>query len=72
MAHLSAGKQVDLSGLDVWIQGSGLIVSDAQIDIEGVSGHLDFDAKAGEAPGRIEIWGINNGAYETLDVIPPN
>lgn len=72
MAHLSAGKQVDLSGLDGWIQGSGLIVSDAQIDIEGVSGHLDFDAKAGEAPGRIEIWGINNGAYETLDVIPPN
>lgn len=72
MAHLSAGQQVDLSGVDGWIKGSGLITSDGQIDIEGTSGHLDFDAKSGEAPGRIEIWGIKSGAFQTLSVVPPN
>ena len=72
MANLSAGKEVELAGPDAWIKGSGIMVSEGQMNSAGASGQLDFDAKAGEAPGRIEVWGVVNGVYETLSVVAPN
>jgi ABC-type branched-subunit amino acid transport system substrate-binding protein len=68
MANLSAGTKVELSGADAWIKGSGLMVSDGTIDIEGTSGSLQFDAKKGEAPGRVEVWTITGGQYVTQAV----
>jgi len=71
MSHLAAGQQVDLTGVDAWITGSGVMAKDGQIDINGTSGPLDFDASLGEAPGPVEVWAITNGAFVTQQVIPP-
>ncbi|MFT3769264.1 MAG: ABC transporter substrate-binding protein [Minicystis sp.] len=58
MSRLSAGTLVDLSGPNGWTKGKGVLVKDGQIDIEGTSGHLQFDPATGEAPAAIEIWDV--------------
>ena len=55
LAHLSAGKPVNLSPTE-WQSGIGALKSAGQINVEGTSGKLDFDATTGEAPGKIELW----------------
>ena len=55
LAHLSAGTMIDLNPTQ-WLSGIGELTSAGQINVEGTSGHLDFDPKTGEAPGKIEIW----------------
>jgi branched-chain amino acid transport system substrate-binding protein len=71
MSHLSAGQEVDLTGVDAWITGTGVLAKDGQINIVGTSGPLDFDASLGEAPGPVEIWSVVSGAYSTDKVISP-
>lgn len=41
------------------------------LDVEGASGALDFDAEKGEAPGRIELWTVRDGGFETLRIVAP-
>ena len=55
LAHLSMGKAVNLSPTE-WQSGIGALKSAGQINVEGTSGKLDFDATTGEAPGKIELW----------------
>ncbi|MEP7125688.1 MAG: ABC transporter substrate-binding protein [Byssovorax sp.] len=55
LAHLSAGKAVNLAPTE-WQSGIGVLKSAGQINVEGTSGKLDFDATTGEAPGKIELW----------------
>jgi branched-chain amino acid transport system substrate-binding protein len=55
LAHLSMGKAVNISPT-VWQSGIGELKSAGQINVEGTSGKLDFDATTGEAPGKIELW----------------
>ena len=73
MAHLSAGDLVPLNGVSAWPTGKGLLTTKGQINVDGVSGHLDFDAKTGEAPGRIVVWSIDTTAEVFKDgiTIPP-
>ena len=55
LAHLSAGKAIDLNPTD-WLNGVGELTKAGQINVEGTSGSLNFDPVTGEAPGKIEIW----------------
>lgn len=41
------------------------------IDVEGASGHLDFDPATGEAPSNIEVWQVVDGAFQTLEIAAP-
>jgi branched-chain amino acid transport system substrate-binding protein len=58
LAHLSAGKLVNISPTE-WLGGIGELKSAGQVNVEGTSGHLDFDPMTGEAPGKIEVWKAN-------------
>jgi ABC-type branched-subunit amino acid transport system substrate-binding protein len=58
LSKLSAGTSIDLGSIK-WQAGKSALLTDGQIDIEGTSGHLQFDAAKGEAPGAILIWGIS-------------
>lgn len=55
LAHLSMGEAENISPTK-WQTGIGVLKSAGQINVEGTSGHLDFDATTGEAPGKIELW----------------
>jgi ABC-type branched-subunit amino acid transport system substrate-binding protein len=58
MTKLSAGTLVDLNGPVGWTTGKNHIVLESQINVEGTSGHLQFDPATGEAPATIEVWGV--------------
>jgi branched-chain amino acid transport system substrate-binding protein len=41
------------------------------INVEGSSGHLDFDNSTGEAPADYEVWRIADGGFTTVKVVSP-
>jgi branched-chain amino acid transport system substrate-binding protein len=71
LAHLSAGTKVNVSPTD-WFSGIGELKSKGQIDIEGTSGPLKFDATTGEAPAAIEVWkaAADFTSFTTVMVVP--
>jgi branched-chain amino acid transport system substrate-binding protein len=73
MAQLSAGDPVPLNGVSAWPTGKGLITTKGKINVDGVSGPLDFDPKTGEAPGGILIWSIDAAGmgFPTVKIVPP-
>ena len=56
LTRLVNGTQVNVGKLGWSEVRSGLTTGDKTIDIVGVSGPLDFDINAGEAPAKIEVW----------------
>ncbi len=56
-----------------WDAGKGLMISPGQMNIDGTSGPLDFDAQTGEAPASILVWGIDQttSMFTTIQVVPP-
>ena len=72
LASLAAGVPVNVGPTGFTTGVSELVKPDGTIDVEGTSGHLDFDAETGEAPGPIEIWGVDatGTGFETLSVTP--
>ncbi|APR87140.1 Branched-chain amino acid ABC transporter, amino acid-binding protein [Minicystis rosea] len=73
LTKLSAGTLVDLNGVNAWTTGKGLIAQEGQIDVEGASGHLQFDPATGEAPGPIEVWGVDATLtdFTQIKIVPP-
>jgi len=72
LTHVSAvgsGKKVPLDPPNFGKATGELATAD--IDIEGASGHLDFDNDTGEAPADIEVWRVENGAFVTVKVVSP-
>jgi len=59
LARLSKGKAVNISPTE-WLGGIGELKSKGEVNVEGTSGHLDFDPVTGEAPGKIEVWKANS------------
>ena len=56
LAHLSSGPSVDV-GPNGWTAAKkGLTSGQRSINVNGVSGNLDFEAATGEAPAPIEVW----------------
>jgi len=72
LSRLSAGKIINLGSND-WLTGKTELTTQNQINVEGISGHLDFDAKVGEAPGRIEVWGVDLAgmAFTSEQILDP-
>jgi hypothetical protein len=73
LSKLSAGSPINLGTIE-WPVGKDVLRSGMPIDVEGTSGHLDFDAKTGEAPGAIEIWRLmpDLSGFVTVTVVQPN
>ena len=71
LAHLAKGTSVNIGSLD-WTKGKDGLVTQGSIDIHGTSGPLQFDAKTGEAPGPILIWGVGAKAFTMVTVVQPN
>jgi branched-chain amino acid transport system substrate-binding protein len=71
LAHLSAGTLVNFDGPNAWTTGKGLIVKSGQIDVEGTSGHLQFDPSKGEAPAAIEVWEVlpDLSGFKTREIV---
>jgi branched-chain amino acid transport system substrate-binding protein len=70
MGQLSSGTAFDLSPDDFTPARSSL-QSGTSININGVSGPLDFDSTTGEAPASIELWTVDGGQIEQLAIYPP-
>lgn len=72
LAHLSAGKAVDISPTG-WLSGVGELTSKGQINVNGTSGKLDFDPTTGEAPGQIEVWQVSPDfkSFATVQILDP-
>lgn len=70
LRHVSAGPLLEIKALNwatalqYWEEGGGM-------DLDGASGHLDFDAETGETSGPIDIWVIQGGGFVTVDTIEP-
>jgi len=56
LTRLVAGAPVDVGTLGWSNVKSGLTSGEMTIDIQGVSGPLDFNVATGQAPAPIEIW----------------
>lgn len=71
MANLSSGSTAVNVSPTSWNKAKGSLADGEPIDIEGTSGHLDFDAATGEAPGPIEVWGVDSNGmmFTTIDII---
>jgi branched-chain amino acid transport system substrate-binding protein len=58
LSKLSAGTTIRVGPVDWTPAKSGLTMEPFQINIEGASGSLQFDASTGEAFAPIEVWGV--------------
>jgi branched-chain amino acid transport system substrate-binding protein len=70
MGRLSMGAAFDLTP-DQFTAARAALQTGTSININGVSGPLDFDATTGEAPASIQIWTITGGQIVNVTVVPP-
>lgn len=73
LARLITGPQVPIGKNDWAVAKQALTSGDKQIDVQGVSGPLDFDPQLGEGPAPIEIWRPNADldAFIVIDTVTP-
>jgi hypothetical protein len=74
LTHVSGGAAAPLVPLDPPDLDTALseLVDGNDVQVEGASGLLAFDASSGEAPPTgIEIWEIVDGGFSTVKVVPP-
>ncbi len=72
LMHVSytAGKVVPLDPEHFTLAASE-VAGARDINVEGASGHLDFDPSVGEAPAAVEVWKIVDGGVVTDKVVTP-
>ncbi len=72
LTHLSKGKLTNVAPT-TWQTAKGELIDVGQLNVEGTSGHLDFDPKTGEAPAPIEVWGLSadKKSFKTIKTIDP-
>jgi branched-chain amino acid transport system substrate-binding protein len=72
LTHLSKGTLTNVAPT-TWQTAKGELIDLGQFNVEGTSGHLDFDPKTGEAPAPIEVWGVapDKMSFVTLQTIDP-
>jgi branched-chain amino acid transport system substrate-binding protein len=81
MSRLVGGPElVEIGQLEWSNVKNGLTTGEKRIDIEGISGPLDFDITTGEAPAAIEIWkpsnspvdcGTADSCFARLEIVSP-
>jgi len=62
LSQLVSGTPVPVGSLDWSSVKSNLTMGERRLDIEGISGPLDFDVTVGEAVAPIEVWQPSNDA----------
>jgi branched-chain amino acid transport system substrate-binding protein len=71
---LESGTSIQVGALG-WPTGTGDLVNQGSIDIDGLSGPLQFDPTTGEAPGPILWWNVTGSAsafaYGQVKVVQP-
>jgi branched-chain amino acid transport system substrate-binding protein len=74
LTHMSGGDGALVVPLDPpnFNKAAAELRAGRDIDVEGASGHLDFDPASGEAPADIEVWTVQGGKFETEKVVTPD
>jgi len=73
LAHLTSGVAVTV-GPTSWANAKlALTTGNKEMNIDGVSGPLDFDSTTGDAPGPIAVWKVNAtfDGFDIVDVFVP-
>lgn len=70
LTRVSSGTPYQLKPSD-FIAARAALQANETIDVVGASGTLNFNNELGEAPGRIELWKVDNGAFVTVEMIDP-
>jgi branched-chain amino acid transport system substrate-binding protein len=70
LGMVSSGTSYQLVPSD-FTAASAELESGASIDVDGASGHLQFDPSTGEAPSPIEIWRVSGGNFTTVTAVEP-
>jgi branched-chain amino acid transport system substrate-binding protein len=72
IASTISGPPVTIGG-NGWQAAKGSLAGGDAIDIDGISGPLDFDVATGEAEAPIEIWRLNMAGtdFETVQLLQP-
>jgi branched-chain amino acid transport system substrate-binding protein len=70
LTHVSSGGKIALYPPN-FSEAASVIDGNGDINIDGASGHLDFDNKTGEAKADIEVWEIQNKAFKHLENVTP-
>jgi len=70
LTHLSSGASYSLTP-SAFTNARAALQGGTSIDVEGASGHLDFDPATGEAPAPIQLWQVDGGALVERAVISP-
>ncbi len=72
LRKISAGEPLDIKATS-WNTIKASFETGQGIDLEGSSGHLDYDPNSGETVGPVDIWviGADNASFETVETIDP-
>jgi branched-chain amino acid transport system substrate-binding protein len=70
VSAVDSGPLIDLDP-DKFNEAVSTLVAGTEIDVEGSSGHLNFDPVVGEAPAEVEIWRVADGGFESVRVVSP-
>jgi len=70
LTRLSSGTLYQLVPSD-FTAASSALEGGATINVDGASGHLDFDPATGEAPSPIELWRVSGTGFQTVGTVEP-
>lgn len=71
LTKLSSGTPYTLQPLN-FTAARNALQAGSSIDIEGASGHLNFDPTTGEAPAPIELWQVSGTTFRSVTVLEPS
>lgn len=70
LTRLSSGTLYQLVPSD-FTAASSALENGSTINVDGASGHLDFDPATGEAPSPIELWRVSGTGFQTVGTVEP-
>lgn len=68
LGHLETGATMQLGTLS-FANAASTLQAGGSVNVEGASGHLDFDVATGEAPAPIELWTVDAGTIKGVTTI---
>lgn len=73
LRRVSSGEAQDIKPVS-WNTIKASLTAGQAVDLEGSSGHLDFDTETEETTGPVDVWVVNGDAsgFTTVDTIDPS
>ena len=73
LRHVSSGESQDVKAVS-WNTIKASLSAGQAVNLEGASGHLDFDPETEETTGPVDVWVVNGDAsgFTTVDTIDPS